>query len=89
MDLRLATAAVFAAAFAAPAFGQNQEVSPATYTDHSFCSADYSPSAGAGEAAAEELDAQSASEFAEMDLDEDGMVSQDEYIACRRAANEG
>ena len=56
---------------------QDQQVD---YTDGSFCTADYSPEDGSAE--------QASSEFAEMDLDGDGMVSQQEYRACRTAAAE-
>lgn len=86
MNRMLSTAVVLAAAFAAPVF--SQEVSPETYLDGEFCSANYSPESSGEQASGEAMDAQNNAEFAEMDLNDDGMVSQDEYIACRRAAAE-
>ncbi len=56
--------------------GQSQD--EAAYGDGSFCTADYSPEGDAAQ--------QAGSEFAEMDLDGDGMVSQQEYAKCRTAA---
>ena len=50
-----------------------------SYSDNSFCTADYAPDNQAD---------QTGSEFAEMDLDGDGMVSQQEYQKCRAAAAE-
>lgn len=88
MNRILSTVAILAAGIAAPALGQNQDVSPETYMDGKFCSANYSPETSGDAAAAEETDARYDSEFAEMDTDGDGMVSQAEYIACRKAAAE-
>lgn len=68
-------AAVLTAGLAWPALAQ--EVTPEVYTDGSFCTAEYSP---------EDSDDHYTSEFAAMDLNGDGMVDQDEYIKCRRAA---
>ena len=48
------------------------------YGDGSFCTIDYAPQGDAAQRAG--------SEFAEMDLDGDGMVSQQEYAKCRTAA---
>ena len=56
------------------------DVTTNVYTDNSFCTSDYSPATDG------EQEEQSRTEFAEMDLDDDGMVSQDEYIECRKAA---
>ncbi len=57
--------------------GQAQQAS--NYSDNLFCTAEYSPGADSG--------SQAGSEFAEMDLDGDGMVSQEEYRKCRIAAS--
>lgn len=70
------TTAVLCAGLAWPVLAQ---VTPEGYTDDSFCTADYSPG---------ETDERYSSEFGEMDLDDDGMVSQEEYIKCRKAAAE-
>ncbi|MBB3713853.1 hypothetical protein FHS00_003460 [Limimaricola variabilis] len=56
------------------------DVTTNVYTDNSFCTSDYSPATDGDQ------EEQSRTEFAEMDLDDDGMVSQDEYIECRKAA---
>ncbi len=48
------------------------------YSEDSFCTAEYSPGNDTGP--------QAESKFAEMDLDGDGMVSQEEYQKCRMAA---
>lgn len=56
------------------------DVTTNVYTDNSFCTSDYSPATDGDQ------EEQSRTEFAEMDLDGDGMVSQDEYIECRKAA---
>lgn len=56
--------------------GQQQS----SYSDDSFCTANYAPDGDASQ--------QTGSEFAEMDLDGDGMVSQQEYQQCRTAAAE-
>uniref|UniRef100_UPI001CB8D2CD hypothetical protein n=1 Tax=Tateyamaria sp. syn59 TaxID=2576942 RepID=UPI001CB8D2CD len=56
------------------------DVTTNVYTDNSFCTSDYSPVTDGDQ------EEQSRTEFAEMDLDGDGMVSQDEYIECRKAA---
>jgi hypothetical protein len=69
-------AAALTAGLAWPVFAQ---VTPEGYTDESFCTADYSPG---------ETDDRYSSEFGEMDLNDDGMVSQDEYIKCRKTAAE-
>ena len=55
-----------------------QSPDEAAYDDGSFCTADYAPEGDATQ--------QAGSEFAEMDLDGDGMVSQQEYAKCRMAA---
>jgi Ca2+-binding EF-hand superfamily protein len=54
-------------------------------TGTGFCTADYMPHPRGAEGIAG-LDERYASEFAEMDTDGDGMVSQAEFVACREAA---
>ena len=49
-----------------------------SYGDGTFCTADYAPEGDAAQ--------QAGTEFAEMDLNGDGMVSQQEYRQCRTAA---
>lgn len=53
-------------------------------SEGTFCTADYMPAPSGAEGIAGEP---GTSEFAEMDTDGDGMVSQAEYIACRNAAS--
>ncbi len=56
--------------------GQSQD--EGGYGDGSFCTADYSSEGDAAQ--------QAGSDFAEMDRDGDGMVSQQEYVKCRTAS---
>lgn len=80
MKLVFGSAALLALGLALPAAAQQNDDTETGYAEASFCTADYAPD--------EESDAEArhASEFAEMDLDEDGMVSQEEFSACRAAA---
>ncbi|MGR3592181.1 MAG: c-type cytochrome [Limimaricola soesokkakensis] len=82
MKLVFGSAALLALGLGLPAMAQQNDDTGPGYAEASFCTADYAPDAEA------DAEARHASEFAEMDLDEDGMVSQEEYSACREAAEE-
>ncbi|WP_370160395.1 c-type cytochrome [Limimaricola soesokkakensis] len=82
MKLVFGSAALLALGLVLPAAAQQNDDTGPGYAEASFCTADYAPDAEA------DAEARHASEFAEMDLDEDGMVSQEEYSACREAAEE-
>jgi len=75
-------AALLALGLSLPAAAQ-QDDTESNPAEASFCTPDYAPEDG------DDAEARHASEFAEMDLDEDGMVSQEEYTACRTAAEGG
>ncbi|MGR3633365.1 MAG: c-type cytochrome [Limimaricola soesokkakensis] len=81
MKLVFGSAALLAFGLGFPAAAQQNDDAEPSYAEASFCTPDYAPD--------EEADAEArhASEFADMDLDEDGMVSQEEYSACRTAAD--
>ncbi len=79
MKFAIGTAALLATGLAMPVIAQS-DTTKSAYSDGSFCTAGYSPAADG------DKEDQSKSEFAEMDLDGDGMVTQEEYVACREAA---
>ena len=56
----------------------NQDQQQVDYSDGAFCTANYAPEGDTTQ--------QAGSEFAEMDIDGDGMVTQEEYRQCRMAA---
>jgi EF hand/EF-hand domain pair len=57
-----------------------------TYTDSAFCTAEAALRGGSWTQAGEDAGVPPEQEFAAMDTDGDGMVSQAEYIDCRNAA---
>lgn len=80
MKFVFGSAALLALGLGLPAAAQQDGDAETGYAEPSFCTTDYAPDVQ------EDAEARHASEFAEMDLDEDGMVSQEEYSACRAAA---